>query len=153
MSGDVLTVKPTRYGFYQFYIASAVLIISSIAIYYYGLVSLSAFLILASLASLLLVEAVIRGTTYVVGEKGITSLFKFVVLRENYVPYGRIQDMKVEKGIVGAILDFGDILINTAGSPTYEIVMRGLRRPDKIYDLIRNKYIEAGEDKKVEGGL
>jgi membrane protein YdbS with pleckstrin-like domain len=54
------------------------------------------------------------------------------------IPFQSVADLKVEKGIMGRILNFGTIQVTGYGQNNV-IVMRGMRHPDELYNIIRNK--------------
>jgi len=141
------SIKPTRFAFIQLYIASVFAVAVSVAVFFYGLPNLSAVLIIASVVPALVAEAIVRGTEYRVEDDGIRSIFKLIIEKESFIPYGRIQDIKIEKGLVGVIFNFGDILIDTAGTPGYEGMLRGVSEPEELYDEIveRMNEIKSGD--------
>ena len=47
-----------------------------------------------------------------------------------------ITDVNINKSLLGSILGYGDIIIQSAGSDTAEISFTGLQRPDKLRELI-----------------
>lgn len=47
-----------------------------------------------------------------------------------------ITDVNINKSLLGSILGYGDIVIQSAGSDTAEISFTGLQRPDKLRELI-----------------
>lgn len=60
------------------------------------------------------------------------------ILRKNriIIPYQSISNVDVYKGIVGRILDFGDV---TVVGFKNQIIMQGIRSPEVFYRIINNK--------------
>ncbi|MEM5801939.1 MAG: PH domain-containing protein [Candidatus Aenigmatarchaeota archaeon] len=49
------------------------------------------------------------------------------------IPYNNISDVRLDKGILGRIFNFGNVIVS--GFKT-EIVMKGIRNPDEVYRII-----------------
>lgn len=60
------------------------------------------------------------------------------ILRKHRVaiPYNGVSDVQVNKGIIGRMLDFGNVEIQ--GFKT-TVVMKGVREPETVYNIIKNK--------------
>jgi uncharacterized membrane protein YdbT with pleckstrin-like domain len=54
----------------------------------------------------------------------------------NYVPYSKIQNIKMRKNLSERIIDEGDVLIDVAGSSGIEVRIDNIRDPEKIHQLI-----------------
>jgi membrane protein YdbS with pleckstrin-like domain len=52
------------------------------------------------------------------------------------IPYQSVADVRVNKGVVGRLFNFGDVEITGMKE---NINMRGMKRPDEIYNAIQNK--------------
>jgi len=81
-------------------------------------------------------EGVILYTTYNLETDYVSEMRGFFVKRQTAIPYRNIADERLKKGIIGRIFDFGDIIIS---GPKTEIVMKGIKAPEKIYKEIEKK--------------
>lgn len=54
----------------------------------------------------------------------------------NYVPYSKIQNIKIRKTVSERIVDIGDISIDVAGSSGIEMRIDNIQDPEKIHHLI-----------------
>lgn len=52
------------------------------------------------------------------------------------IPIQSIADLRVKKGVVGRIFNFGNVEITGFKS---NIIMKGMRKPEKIYEMIKEK--------------
>ncbi len=68
----------------------------------------------------------------VIKQEGILSKERVVL------PYATVADMRVERSFVGRILNYGTLSVSSfkAGS---DMVMKGVRRPEKIHVMIQNR--------------
>ena len=53
------------------------------------------------------------------------------------LPYATVADIRVEKGIIGRIFNYGNLSVSSfkAGS---DMVMKGIRKPEKVHVMIQN---------------
>jgi uncharacterized membrane protein YdbT with pleckstrin-like domain len=60
------------------------------------------------------------------------------ILRQNnfLVKKDKITDVIINQGIMGRILNYGDVIINTAGTSQHEAILRGVSDPDQKRDMI-----------------
>jgi len=96
---------------------------------------LSAFLIFSSLGAL---RAIVRHQTsrYEVGERGVAVSVGWLSRRRVETTYGKITDTTVEQGLLGRMLGFGQIRINTAGSNDVPILFEGVREPEAVKAIL-----------------
>jgi len=61
------------------------------------------------------------------------------ILRKNEVsiPYQSVSNLKLKKGLVGKIFNFGDV--NVSGFGEAEINIKGMTDPEEIFNIIQNK--------------
>ncbi len=54
------------------------------------------------------------------------------------LPYGTVADIRVEKSVMGRILNYGTLSVSSfkAGS---DMVMKGIRHPEKVHVMIQNR--------------
>ncbi|MHA1742734.1 MAG: PH domain-containing protein [Candidatus Heimdallarchaeota archaeon] len=87
---------------------------------------------------------------YLVEEAGLERLVRQYIVTNNEVikiegvlrkkrtaiPYQSVADIGVEKGVLGRIFNFGNVVISGFKD---RITMRGLKNPDEVYRIIQNK--------------
>ena len=56
--------------------------------------------------------------------------------KERSVPLSRIQDVSVSYGIIGRIMGYGDVRVESAGGPATEIKAAGVSDPGGVKDAI-----------------
>ena len=68
----------------------------------------------------------------VIKEHGILSKEKVIL------PYATVADIKVERGVIGRILNYGTLSVSSfkAGS---DMIMKGIRYPERMHVLIQNR--------------
>jgi len=88
------------------------------------------------------VERIIR--KYVVTNHEVTKIEGLLSKSRISIPYQSVADIRVEQGIVGRILNFGNVVVtgvvrseNSGGAEA--IVMKGLRYPNEAYRIIQSK--------------
>jgi uncharacterized membrane protein YdbT with pleckstrin-like domain len=55
------------------------------------------------------------------------------------IPYQSVANVKISKNILGRLLNYGTLHIACVGKEGNDIVMKGLKDPDEIYNIIKNK--------------
>ncbi|MGC9058899.1 MAG: PH domain-containing protein [Candidatus Aenigmatarchaeota archaeon] len=75
--------------------------------------------------------------TYEIEEDGIREIFVLFSKKETFIPYPNIMKVNLYKSFWGRLLNYGNIIIY--GSGEKEIVIRGIRKPEEIYETIKNK--------------
>ena len=88
--------------------------------------SLSPFTIAGGIVGLLVVEAFRRGHRYYITNMRIVMSKKFITESERYVHFEDITDVVPKKGILGRILNFGDVIIATASGVGTGVDLAGL---------------------------
>lgn len=73
---------------------------------------------------------------YIVDKEGVTKIEGLIRKKRVMIPFRNISGVKLKKGIVGRVLNFGDIEI-TSGKE--KIILRGISNPDAIYKQIKSK--------------
>ena len=93
------------------------------------------FLIIAILL-ILEPEGIIVYKGYKLDSDHISEIKGIFVKRQTDIPYRAIVDHRLKKGVIGRILNYGDVVIS---GPKIQIKMRGMRRPERLYKEIENK--------------
>jgi uncharacterized membrane protein YdbT with pleckstrin-like domain len=85
------------------------------------------------------IERLIR--QYYVTDSEVVKMEGLIRKKRVAIPLQSIADLKVRKGVIGRIFNFGDVEI--AGFKD-KIVMKGMHRPDEIYRVIKEKISKKG---------
>lgn len=81
---------------------------------------------------------------YQITNNEVTKIEGIITKKEISIPHINIVDIKVVKGVIGRIFDFGDITVRGVKD---EINMKGMRDPEVIYRIIKNKITLIGKPK------
>ena len=81
-------------------------------------------------------EGIILYKSYKLDSDHISEMKGVLVKRTTAIPYRAIADQRLKKGIIGRILNYGDVIIT---GPKIQIKMRGIRRPEMLYEEIEKK--------------
>jgi membrane protein YdbS with pleckstrin-like domain len=80
------------------------------------------------------IEQIMR--KYVVTNNEVVKIEGLLRKKKISIPHGNVSDIRVKKGIVGRIFNFGDIEVTGFRD---NIVMKGIKNPDEVYKIIENK--------------
>ncbi|AGB05199.1 putative membrane protein [Aciduliprofundum sp. MAR08-339] len=107
-------------------------IIFGIIIPYFGV-------ILFFLGLLLILRIVIKwiSTEYAITNKRVYSRHGWISRKISETTFDKITDISISQGVWGRLLNYGDVLVNTAGSLGYEIKFEGVSDPKYIEVKIR----------------
>ena len=94
------------------------------------------FLIAVALMFILEPEGIILYRSYKLDSDYISEIKGIFVKRITAIPYRAVADQRLKKGIIGRILNYGDVVIT---GPKIQIKMRGIRRPEILYEEIEKK--------------
>ena len=72
----------------------------------------------------------------IISNKRVTVRKGVVAKDERFVPLDRIQNVTVRRGVLGAILGYGNITIDSAGGPAAEIVFPAVANAEKVKEAI-----------------
>ena len=81
-------------------------------------------------------ECVLFYRTYYIKEGNVSEVKGVLSKKQTAIPFTSISHTELKKGIVGKLLDFGDVVIK---SHTGEITLNGLKHPEKVLKLIEKK--------------
>ncbi len=93
------------------------------------------FLLSLPLITYFLEEPAIEGwiRQYILTKNEIIKVEGILRKRKISIPYQGIADLRIEKGILGRIFNFGNVIVNGFKEV---IVMKGMRNPEEIYKII-----------------
>ena len=94
------------------------------------------FLLMIAMLLFLEPEGIILYRSYRLDSDHISEIKGVFVKRITAIPYRAIADQRLKKGIIGRILNYGDVIVT--GSKA-QINMKGIRRPERIYEEIEKK--------------
>ncbi len=112
---------------------------------------LIAFVAAAAMPQLALVGAMLTGfgllmaggilirykfTKFHVGSRGVVVTSGWLTRRRVETTYEKVTDVTVYQGLLGRVLDFGSITINTAGSNAAPVVFQGVHGPENVKEII-----------------
>ncbi len=75
-------------------------------------------------------------THFQVGSRGVVITSGWLTRRRVETTYEKVTDVTVFQGILGRVLDFGTITINTAGSNAAPVIFQGVHRPETVKEII-----------------
>ena len=94
------------------------------------------FLLIIAMLLFLEPEGIIVYKSYKLDSDNISEIKGVFVKRQTAIPYRAIADQRFKKGIIGRILNYGDVIIT---GPKIQIKMKGIRRPEIMYKEIEKK--------------
>lgn len=136
--------KPTVLAFYDGLVGGALLIAVSatVASAFPRSIWLSA---TGAICGLLLVAFAFiraRANTYIVTDKGVRREYRFVAVRVEEALFENITNTVVEQDVIGRVFGFGDVRLDTAGSPFQGVLFKGVRNPAAVKEVV---------DKRLKG--
>jgi len=81
-------------------------------------------------------EGIIVYKSYKLDPDHISEIKGILVKRITAIPYRSVADQRLKKGIIGRILNYGDLIIT---GPKAQIRMKGVRRPEMLYKEVEKK--------------
>ena len=94
------------------------------------------FLLMIAILLFLEPEGIIVYKSYKLDSDNISEIKGIFTKKITAIPYRAIADHRLKKGIIGRILNYGDVIIT---GPKTQIKMKGMRRPEGIYKEIEEK--------------
>jgi membrane protein YdbS with pleckstrin-like domain len=82
-------------------------------------------------------EGTISYRSYFIKKDNITEISGFLSKRKITIPYSSIDNILVNKGVVGRLLGFGDVIIS-AHSSENRVKMVGVKHPEKLLSAIES---------------
>ena len=86
----------------------------------------------------LLPEYVKVDKKYFIKEENVEEVSGIITKKRNIIPWNLVANVSMKKGIVGTMLDYGDIVVSTM-SGKENIVMRGISSPEKVLRKLEEK--------------
>ncbi|MHA1632420.1 MAG: PH domain-containing protein [Candidatus Freyarchaeota archaeon] len=130
------TGKPTVLGFWEGLAVGILLIVFSVASTLSPFARIPAalyFLVAVAVGGIALIVFtffVAYANTYTVTGRTARREFRFLVVRVEEAPTEKITDVVSHIGLVGRILKFGNLRVDTAGTPFAGVLFKGLRFKD-----------------------
>lgn len=83
----------------------------------------------------------------VIEQRGILNKERIIL------PYATVADMRIEKSVLGRILNYGNLSVSSFKTGS-DMVMKGIRHPEKIHVMIQNRVnlIREGQLEFFKGG-
>jgi len=83
------------------------------------------------------IEGFIR--RYVVTNHEIVKIEGLFSKKKISIPYQSVANVKINKSLLGRVMNYGTLHITCVGKEGNDIVMKGLASPDVVYNIIQNK--------------
>jgi uncharacterized membrane protein YdbT with pleckstrin-like domain len=93
------------------------------------------------------VERIMR--KYVITDNEIVKIEGILRKRRISVPYQSIANIDVSKGIVGRILNFGNIRVEIFGGKN-DFILKGIKDPTSIQNIIENRIASLRKQKRSD---
>jgi uncharacterized membrane protein YdbT with pleckstrin-like domain len=100
------------------------------------------------LAVILYIEVKIIYSTYIITGENVIEIKGIIAKEKRVIPFSSISHVKMKKGIVGVLLNFGDVIVTSFTDEV--IVLEGISGPEKISELIERR-IKQKEYKPRKG--
>jgi len=78
-----------------------------------------------------------RAYTYFITSRRVGFAFKFVVSRTYEIPLHAVTDVTVKQDLIGALYNYGTVIISSAGTTFFGVVFRGVPNPYVVVAKIR----------------
>ncbi len=69
-------------------------------------------------------------------DDGVTMKKGLFNIQTNSIMYQNISDIQVNQDLIGQLLDYGTIRVNSAGTSDFEVQFLGVRNPQKMRNVI-----------------
>ncbi len=91
---------------------------------------------LLALLGFMLEEPVIQRiyTRYILTNQEVQEIKGIIRKTKTVIPFSSISDVKMNKGIIGRLLNFGNIEVHSIRGE--KIVLKGIHNPEKVFNLI-----------------
>jgi len=84
-------------------------------------------------------EYQIMSSRYFLKDESVEGEFGILIKKRIIIPWKLVSRVSMRKDILGRILNYGDIVISTIGQDKSDLVMRGLKNPEKILNEIEER--------------
>lgn len=140
--------RPTLKAFYPFYLIACLAVVSATAVYLTCSLPLWSVGVLIPFVGGMVVLPLIfqKAWAFTVTDEEVTSGFHLVVGRSKNVPLDKVTDVVARQGIIGRLLDFGIVRIDTAGTPFPGVRFWGVEDPFVVEKTIRRVIRDAAEE-------
>ena len=86
-------------------------------------------------------EFVLVYTTYHLKEDNVMEVKGIFTKKRTAIPYSSISNIGMNKGVIGRIFGYGNVLVNSF-SVGNEIILKGIKHPEKTFKLIEKRIQE-----------
>ena len=131
---DIQSWKPHPLAYFFYYLGGIAITLLSLLQFNFGFRG-----VFLGFLIFVITEFIRRSETFSLTDKGLAREFRFVSTATTFAEYSKIQDVSVEQSFFDRIFDIGNVSINTAGSPGPEILFRGVKNPQKVANLIKER--------------
>lgn len=120
----IKSLKPSRWAYLIWYLL--------------GILSLLSFI---GIIILILTELIRNANNYYITNKRIIHEYTFLSRKISSIPNRKIQDLHMTQNIIDRLFGIGTIYVNSAGSSSIEIRLKGLKNPEKVKKLIDKRIL------------
>lgn len=129
--------KPTIFAFYDGVVGGSFLTVVSIALLILFPHTPLFWLSILGFASAMLMVAFVfikaEASTYVITNKGVRREYRFLTIETCEIPFEKITNITVFQDVVGKVLKFGTIRVDSAAGEFFGgVVFRGVVKPEEI---------------------
>jgi len=109
-------------------------------------------LIIFVLGIILLIAAILKrfGSEYAITNKRVYCRYGLISRRTSEAVFDKITDSSLSQGVLGRLLNYGTLRINTAGANKFEIIFKGIVDPKYIQSKIRSVYEKYQRDLRIK---
>ncbi len=138
--GD-LKLRPSRRSFIKNYILGVLLLLIITAYDIVFKLPDEIYLFLLFLVALFFIEPEVERAMleYRITKNEVVEIKGLVAKRRSYIPYKEISQITIGKGILGRLLNFGNIKVVSAAGMESSITIRGVSDPERYFKLIKKK--------------
>ena len=87
----------------------------------------------------LLPEYIKISSKYLIKDESIEEIVGIVTKKKNIVTWNLVTGVSMNKGVLGTMLNYGDITVNSMAGERNNIVIRGINGPEKVLRQIEKK--------------
>jgi len=76
---------------------------------------------------------------YVITNHEIMKIEGIFNKKKTAIPYQSVANIKISKNVLARMLNYGTLQITCIGKEGNDIIMKGIKSPDEVYNIIKNK--------------
>ena len=76
---------------------------------------------------------------YYIKDENVEGVEGIIAKKKTIIPWNLVSNVSMNKGVIGSMFDYGDIIVNTIGGRSERLVLRGIKDPEKVLRQIEGK--------------